>query len=51
MTGELSTSVTGVNPYVGWQMAEGMNLWAMAGFGTGEVEIDDESAATRRRAI
>jgi len=47
VTGELSTSVTGVNPYVGWQMAGGMNLWTMAGFGTGEVEIDDESAATQ----
>ena len=43
-TGELTTSVTSVNPYVGWQMAEGLNLWAMAGFGSGEVEIDDESA-------
>ena len=43
-SGELTTSVTSVNPYVGWQMAEGLNLWAMAGFGSGEVEIDDESA-------
>ena len=43
-SGELTTSLTSVNPYVGWQMQGGMNLWAMAGYGTGEVELDDESA-------
>ena len=42
-SGELTTSLTSVNPYVGRQMAGGMNLWAMAGFGSGEVELDDES--------
>ena len=47
LTGELTTSLTSVNPYLGWQMPGGMNLWAMAGFGSGEVEIDDESAATQ----
>ena len=44
LTGELTSSLTSVNPYIGWQMAGGMNLWAMAGYGTGEVEIADESA-------
>ena len=43
-SGELTTSLTSFNPYVGRQMAGGMNLWAMAGYGTGEVELDDESA-------
>ena len=43
-SGELTTSLTSVNPYVGWQMPGGLNLWAMAGFGTGEVELDDEAA-------
>ena len=46
-SGELTTSLTSVNPYVGWQMAGGMNLWAMAGYGTGEVELDDDSAGTQ----
>ncbi|MDE0048586.1 MAG: autotransporter domain-containing protein [Rhodospirillales bacterium] len=46
-SGELTTSLTSVNPYVGWQMAGGMNLWAAAGYGTGEVEIDDASADTQ----
>ncbi len=40
-TGEFTTSVTSVNPYVGWQMPGGMNLWAMAGFGSGEIELED----------
>ncbi|MDD9990381.1 MAG: autotransporter domain-containing protein [Rhodospirillales bacterium] len=43
-SGELTTSLTSVNPYVGWQMAGGMNLWAVAGFGSGEVELDDQAA-------
>ena len=47
LTGELTTSLASINPYLGWQMPGGMNLWAMAGFGSGEVEIDDESAATQ----
>ena len=46
-SGELTTSLTSVNPYVGRQMAGGMNLWAMAGYGSGEVELDDESAGTQ----
>ena len=47
LTGELTTSLTSVSPYLGWQMPGGMNLWAVAGFGSGEVEIDDESADTQ----
>ena len=47
VTGEVTTSVTSINPYVGWQTPGGMNLWAAAGYGTGEVEIDDASADTQ----
>ena len=36
-----------VNPYMGWQMQSGMNLWATTGYGWGEVEIDDEAADTQ----
>ena len=39
--GELSTSLTSISPYVGWGTSGGMSLWAMAGYGTGEVEIED----------
>ena len=44
LTGESTTTVTSVNPYVGWQAPSGMNLWATAGYGWGEVEIDDPAA-------
>ena len=46
LKGELATNVTSVNPYVGMQAPGGMNLWATAGYGWGEVEIDDASAGT-----
>ena len=47
VSGELTTSLTSINPYVGWQMAGGMNLWAVAGYGSGEVELDDEAAGAQ----
>ena len=47
VTGELTSTVTSVNPYVGWQLGGGINLWAAAGYGTGEVEVDDEAAETQ----
>ena len=41
VTGEAATTVTSVNPYVGWQSSGGMNLWATGGYGWGEVEVED----------
>ena len=41
VTGELTTPLTSINPYLGWQAPGGLNLWATAGHGWGEVEIDD----------
>ena len=43
-TGESTTTVTSLNPYVGWQAPSGLNLWGTAGYGWGEVEIDDPAA-------
>ena len=40
-TGELTATVTSINPYVGWQAPVGMNVWATVGHGSGEVEIED----------
>ena len=48
LSGELTTSLTSINPYVGWQLAGGMNLWAMAGYGSGEVEIVDPAGTQAR---
>ena len=41
VTGELTTPLTSINPYLGWQAPGGLDLWATAGYGWGEVEIDD----------
>ena len=43
ISGELTTTLTSINPYVGWQAAGGMNLWATVGYGSGEVEVDDST--------
>ena len=44
LTGEFTSTLTSIHPYVGWRSAGGMNLWATAGYGWGEVEVDDETA-------
>ncbi len=44
VTGELTTPLTSINPYLGWQAPGGVDLWATAGYGWGEVEIDDVAA-------
>ena len=44
LTGEFTTTLTSINPYVGWQAPSGVDLWATAGYGWGEVEIDDPAA-------
>ena len=43
LPGEFTTTVTSINPYMGWHSSGGMSLWAMAGHGWGEVEIEDGS--------
>jgi hypothetical protein len=42
-SGELTTTLTSINPYVGWQASGGVNLWATVGYGSGEVEVDDST--------
>lgn len=44
VTGELTTPLTSINPYLGWRAPGGLHLWATAGHGWGEVEIDDVAA-------
>ena len=46
VTGELTTSLSSVNPYVGWQSAGGgTSVWAAAGYGWGEVEVEESTGA------
>ena len=46
-SGDLTTQLLSFNPYLGWQMPSGMNLWSMAGYGFGKVKIDDKAAASQ----
>ena len=45
--GTYEMSMTSVNPYAAWLPGDGSNLWLMLGYGTGEVEIDDEEAGVQ----
>ena len=45
-SGELTTTLTSVNPYAVWGAPGGMNLWLAAGYGWGELEVE-ESGGTQ----
>ena len=47
VSGESTTTLTSVNPYVGWRVDHCINLWAAAGYGWGDVEINDDAADTQ----
>ena len=36
-----------VQPYVGWSSGEGARLWASLGYGSGEIEIEDQALMER----
>ena len=40
--GRYSSRMTGVHPYLGWTSPQGLTLWATAGYGRGDIEIEDE---------
>ena len=42
--GEYNYSNTILHPYIGWFSGEGLNLWASVGFGSGEIEIESDTA-------
>ena len=41
--GEFATSLTSINPYLGWRLTENAHLWATAGFGWGTVEFEEST--------
>ena len=43
VTGELTSTLTSINPYVGWRSDGGTSLWATAGHGWGEVEVQEST--------
>ena len=46
-SGESTTTLISVNPYVGWRVDHCINVWATAGYGWGDIEINDTAAATQ----
>ncbi|MCE2482895.1 MAG: autotransporter outer membrane beta-barrel domain-containing protein [Alphaproteobacteria bacterium] len=48
--GTYESRVTSVHPYVGWSAHEDLRIWAAAGLGAGEIEIDDAEASMRMAA-
>ena len=37
--------MTSVHPYLGWAASEGLNVWATAGYGLGDIAISDDEIA------
>ncbi|MCY3711920.1 MAG: hypothetical protein OXH02_01385 [Gemmatimonadetes bacterium] len=46
VTGEFTTTLSSINPYLGWLLPGSASLWAAAGYGRGDVAFD-ESTGTR----
>ena len=42
--GDHETTLTSLNPYVGWMLDSGVELWAMAGHGWGRVRINHQDS-------
>ena len=49
--GTYESRMTSVHPYVGWSADEGLSIWATAGHGRGNVEIDDAQAGRHKSRI
>ena len=48
MTSTYETDLTAVQPYVAWLGADGSSLWASAGYGWGEVQLEELGRAARQ---
>ena len=43
VNGELTSTLTSFNPYLGWKGSGGTSVWAAVGFGRGEVEVAEST--------
>lgn len=41
MEGTFKTTLTSINPYMGWELSENSHVWGTAGFGTGQIEFKE----------
>ena len=46
ISGDYSSRMVSVHPYVTWWSPMGLDLWATGGYGRGEIEIEDEEVGT-----
>ena len=51
VAGTYQSRMTSVHPYVGWSAHEGLRLWATAGLGAGDIEIDDAQAGRHESRV
>ena len=45
--GDYQSRMTSVHPYLGWLSPQGLGLWATAGYGRGDIEIEDAQVRDR----
>ncbi len=45
--GAYVVKLTGVHPYLGWSVREGLEVWATAGYGAGELEVTPKGRESR----
>ena len=46
ISGDYSSRMVSVHPYVTWWSPMGLDVWATGGYGRGEIEIEDEEVGT-----
>ena len=49
--GAHGVELTGVHPYLGWRAGEGVEVWATAGYGEGELEVTPKGEEARTSDI
>ena len=47
ISGDYTSRMVSVHPYLTWWSPAGLDVWATGGYGQGEIEIEDEEAGTQ----
>lgn len=48
--GEIESRMTGFHPYMSWSLTEAFSMWAAAGWGFGEIRINDKNIQGRQKS-
>ena len=49
--GDVSSSLTGLHPYLGYNVTEGLSLWGVAGYGRGTLMLTPQAGSPYRTAM